>query len=106
LDCDGDLKPDVVFFGGTVPEQTLAAAWTLFDRGDVLLVVGSSLTVYSGFRFVRRAHESQRPVALVNLGPTRADELVQARVAGHAGEVLPALARALGVEFATVATAG
>ena len=106
LDCDGDLKPEVVFFGGTVPEHTLAAAWALFDRGDVLLVVGSSLTVYSGFRFVRRAHESHRPVALVNLGPTRADELVQAKVAGHAGEVLPALARALGVEPSAVAKAG
>jgi NAD+-dependent protein deacetylase sirtuin 4 len=97
LTCDGDLKPEVVFFGGTVPEVTLAAAWDLFERADVLLVVGSSLTVYSGFRFVRRACESNLPVAVVNLGPTRADELVQAKVAGHAGVVLPALARALGV---------
>ena len=106
LKCGGDLKPEVVFFGGTVSEPTLAAAWALFDRADVLLVVGSSLTVYSGFRFVRRAHESNRPVALVNLGPTRADALVQAKVAGQAGEVLPALARALGVESAAVARAG
>ena len=58
--CGGDLKPDVVFFGGTVSEPTLAAAWDLFDRGEVLLVVGSSLTVYSGFRFVRRASERKR----------------------------------------------
>jgi NAD-dependent SIR2 family protein deacetylase len=94
--CGGDLKPDVVFFGGTVPEPTLAAAWELFDAAEVLLVVGSSLTVYSGFRFVRRARERSLPVALVNVGPTRADEMVQAKVSGRAAEVLPRVARALG----------
>jgi NAD-dependent deacetylase sirtuin 4 len=93
--CGGDLKPNVVFFGGTVPEPTLAAAWELFDRAAALLVVGSSLTVYSGFRFVRRAHERGIPVAVVNVGPTRADDLVQARVCAPAGEILPQLAHAL-----------
>jgi NAD-dependent SIR2 family protein deacetylase len=94
--CGGDLKPDVVFFGGTVPEPTLAAAWELFDAAEVLLVVGSSLTVYSGFRFVRRARERGLPVAVVNLGPTRADEMVQAKVSARAAEILPRVARALG----------
>jgi NAD-dependent SIR2 family protein deacetylase len=94
--CGGVLKPDVVFFGGTVGEGTLAEAWTLLGGAGALLVVGSSLAVYSGFRFARRAHELGLPVALVNDGPTRADELAEVRVAGRAGEVLPRLAEALG----------
>ena len=90
--CGGALKPDVVFFGGNVPEAKLAAAWALFDRGEALLVVGSSLTVLSGFRFVRRARELGLPIAVINIGPTRADDLVQAKVAAGAAEVLPQLA--------------
>lgn len=95
--CGGDLKPEVVFFGGKVPDATVEAAWELFSEGEVLLVVGSSLTVYSGWRFVRRAHEQAIPVALVNLGPTRADEVAAAKVSAAAAELLPALATALGV---------
>ncbi len=95
--CGGALKPDVVFFGGTVAEPTLSAAWALLAAGAVLLVVGSSLTVYSGFRFVRRAHELAMPVAIVNLGPTRGDALAQVRVSAAAGEALPRLAAALNV---------
>lgn len=71
--CSGTLMPDVVFFGGSVPRVTLDAAWSLFDRAEVLLVVGSSLTVFSGYRFVRRAAERSVPVAIVNRGPTRGD---------------------------------
>jgi NAD-dependent SIR2 family protein deacetylase len=95
-DCGGVLKPDVVFFGGAVGESTLSAAWALLAAGAALLVVGSSLHVYSGFRFARRAHELGLPVALVNDGPTRADELAEVRLAGRAGEILPRLASALG----------
>jgi NAD-dependent SIR2 family protein deacetylase len=88
--CGGVLKPDVVFFGGNVVPATLAAAWRLFDEAEVLLVVGSSLAVYSGFRFVRRAHEVGLPIAIVNIGPTRADTLpVHTRVEARAGHVLP-----------------
>jgi NAD-dependent SIR2 family protein deacetylase len=93
--CGGVLKPDVVFFGGTVGESTLADAWALLAASDALLVVGSSLAVYSGFRFARRAHELGLPVALVNDGPTRADDLADVRLAARAGEVLPRLAQAL-----------
>jgi NAD-dependent SIR2 family protein deacetylase len=93
--CGGELKPGVVFFGGNVPEPTLAAAWELFAAGEVLLVVGSSLTVYSGFRFVRRARELDLPIGVINIGPTRADELVQAKISAPASEVLPRLARQL-----------
>jgi len=93
--CGGELKPDVVFFGGNVPERTLAAAWELFDQGQALLVVGSSLTVFSGLRFVRRAHELDLPIAVVNIGPTRADDLAHTKISAPASEVLAILEREL-----------
>jgi NAD+-dependent protein deacetylase sirtuin 4 len=93
--CGGILKPDVVFFGETVPAATVAAAWELFGEAEVLLVVGSSLTVYSGRRFVYRAEQDGVPIAIVNLGPTRADDVAAARVDGNLGVVLPRVAAAL-----------
>ena len=92
--CGGVLMPDVVFFGGSVPRATLDAAWALFDRAELLLVAGSSLTVFSGYRFVRRAAERGIPVAIVNLGPTRGDPHAQLRIDERCGIVLPQLARA------------
>jgi NAD-dependent SIR2 family protein deacetylase len=103
--CGGTLMPDVVFFGGSVPRPTLDAAWQLFDRAEVLLVVGSSLTVFSGFRFVRRAAERGVPVGILNRGPTRGDDYAQVRVDARAGVALPELARALGLPAATAAGA-
>jgi NAD-dependent deacetylase sirtuin 4 len=94
--CGGVMKPDVVLFGETVPREIVDAAWQLFDEADVLLVVGSSLAVYSGRRFVYRARDRDVPIAVVNLGPTRADDLAAARVEGRLGAVLPAVARELG----------
>jgi NAD+-dependent protein deacetylase sirtuin 4 len=93
--CGGMLMPDVVFFGGSVPRDTLDAAWAMFDRAEVLLVVGSSLTVFSGYRFVRRAAERGVPVAIVNRGPTRGDPHAQLRVDALASEAMVALQRAL-----------
>ena len=93
--CGGTLMPDVVFFGGSVPRATLDAAWSLFDRAEALLVVGSSLAVFSGYRFVRRAAEHGIPVAILNRGPTRGDELAAVRVDARAGAALTALAAAL-----------
>jgi NAD-dependent SIR2 family protein deacetylase len=93
--CGGTLMPDVVFFGGTVPRATLDAAWRLFDQAEVLLVVGSSLTVFSGYRFVRRAAERGVPVGILNRGPTRGDDYAQVRLDARAGIALPELARAL-----------
>jgi NAD-dependent SIR2 family protein deacetylase len=95
--CGGELKPDVVFFGGAVSERTLAAAWDLFDAAEALLIVGSSLAVWSGFRFVRRAQERTLPIAIVNVGPTRADDLAAVKVPGAAGTILPRLVERLGV---------
>jgi NAD-dependent deacetylase sirtuin 4 len=93
--CGGTLMPDVVFFGGSVPRATLDAAWQLFDQAEVLLVVGSSLAVFSGFRFVRRAAERGVSVAILNRGPTRGDDYAAIRVDARAGAALPALARVL-----------
>ena len=91
--CGGVLMPDVVFFGGSVPRATLDAAWALFDRAELLLVVGSSLAVFSGYRFVRRAAERGVPIAIINRGPTRGDEHATLRVDARCGLALPALAR-------------
>lgn len=93
--CEGVLMPDVVFFGGSVPRATLDAAWALFDRAELLLVIGSSLTVFSGYRFVRRAAERGVPVAILNRGPTRGDEHAQVRVDARAGEALTRLVQML-----------
>ena len=90
--CDGVLKPDVVFFGGNVARTTVAAAMDLVLAADALLVVGSSLEVYSGYRFVRHAAERGIPVVIVNRGPTRGDPLATCRIDAPAGIVLPALA--------------
>jgi len=74
--CGGVLKPDVVFFGENVPRDRVEAAFRHLDEADAVLVVGSSLMVYSGFRFVERAASQEKPVAAVNLGRTRADPLL------------------------------
>jgi NAD-dependent deacetylase sirtuin 4 len=93
--CGGVLMPDVVFFGGSVPRTTLDAAWALFDRAELLLVIGSSLTVFSGYRFVRRAAERDVPIAILNRGPTRGDEHAQLLIDARCGDALPRLVQAL-----------
>ena len=93
--CGGVLKPDVVFFGENVPKERVDEAWRLFGEAEVLLVVGSSLTVYSGRRFIYRAQQDGVPIGIINIGPTRADEMAQAKVEGHLGTVLPLLAESL-----------
>ena len=90
------LKPDVVFFGETVPGDRVARSFELVEGAGTLLVLGSSLTVMSGYRFVLRAAKLGIPVALVNQGPTRGDAHVRVRVDAPLGQVLPALARSLG----------
>jgi NAD-dependent SIR2 family protein deacetylase len=73
--CGGVLKPDVVFFGENVPRVRVDAAARHLEEADAMLIVGSSLMIYSGFRFVQRAASAGKPVAAVNLGRTRADGL-------------------------------
>lgn len=74
--CGGVLKPEVVFFGESVPAARVAESYAALDRADAMLVVGSSLMVYSGFRFARRAAERGIPLVAINLGRTRADALL------------------------------
>ncbi len=78
--CDGILKPDVVFFGETVPRETVTSAQDHLENADGMLIVGSSLMVYSGFRFVQMAARRGIPIAAVNLGRTRADDLLSLKV--------------------------
>jgi NAD-dependent SIR2 family protein deacetylase len=96
LRCHADLlKPDVVFFGESVPKARVTHCSALADAADALLVLGSSLSVYSGYRFVRRAIERGIPVAIVTRGRTRGDPEAAVRIDAPLGEVLPALAERL-----------
>lgn len=88
--CGGVLKPAVVFFGESVPPEKVAHAMRRVDEADAMLVVGSSLTVWSGYRFVKRAADRGLPIAIVNIGPTRADDLATLKVERTCGEVLAA----------------
>jgi len=89
--CDGVLKPDVVFFGETVPPDRVAACYAVLERASSLLILGSSLTVMSGHRFVLRAAKLGRPVAIVNQGVTRGDRYAAVTVDAPLGTVLPSL---------------
>jgi NAD-dependent SIR2 family protein deacetylase len=94
-DCGGLLKPSVVFFGESVPRERVEDALESVRNADAMLVAGSSLMVWSGYRFVRLAHERGLPVAIVNLGITRAEDFATVRVHGRCGDVLCALADAI-----------
>lgn len=87
--CGGTLMPNVVFFGDNVPPARTAIALEQMERADALLVVGSSLMVYSGFRFCRMAQAARKPMAAINLGRTRADELLDIKIEESAERVLP-----------------
>ena len=93
--CGGVLKPDAVFFGGTVPQQVVAKAAAELQCAEALLVVGSSLMVYSGFRFCRWAASQGKPIAVINQGRTRADELLSLKLTVPCDKLLPALASSL-----------
>jgi NAD-dependent deacetylase sirtuin 4 len=90
--CGGVLKPDVVFFGDGVPRARAKAALAAASGADVLLVAGSSLMVFSAFRLARAAKEAGATLVAVNVGPTRADELLDVKLELLAGEALMALA--------------
>lgn len=92
---DGIWKPDVVFFGDSVPRTTVEAAFDLLAESDALLIVGSSLMVFSGFRFAREAARQGQPIACLNLGRTRADALYALKVQASA-ESLVSLCEMLG----------
>ncbi len=91
VQCGGMLQPDVVFFGDGMPVERTRQALELMACADALLVVGSSLTVYSGFRFCRLAAETGKPIAAINLGKTRADAMLALKIEDAAERVLPAV---------------
>ena len=93
--CGGILKPDVVFFGENVPAPRVESALEAMARSDGMLVVGSSLMVYSGFRFARAAAREGLPLAAINLGHTRADDLLNVKANVSAQEGLAAIRHAL-----------
>jgi NAD-dependent SIR2 family protein deacetylase len=93
--CGGVLKPDVVFFGENVPPEKVEHCYGLVERSRALLVLGSSLTVMSGLRFVKRAAASGIPVGIVNQGVTRGDDLAALRVSAPLGRTLTGLVRGL-----------
>lgn len=93
--CDGLLKPDVVFFGENVPRPRVAAAHEALGRSDAMLVVGSSLMVYSGYRFARAAREAGLPLAILNRGVTRADDLATLKIQADCGQALAEAVAAL-----------
>lgn len=91
LHCGGTLKPDVVFFGDGVHSAVTLEAVARVEAADALLVVGSSLMVFSGFRFARMAAAAGKPIAAINLGITRADDLLTLKIDASAEDVLPML---------------
>jgi NAD-dependent SIR2 family protein deacetylase len=93
--CGGVLKPDVVFYGDSVPRERVADAYALVDQADALLVVGSSLMVFSAFRFCRHARARGIPLLAVNHGVTRADSWLAVKLEADCADVLPELAAAL-----------
>lgn len=90
--CAGMLKPDIVYFGDSVPKEVVAQAYRMVDGADALLVAGSSLTVFSGYRFVRHAAALGIPIAIINRGRTRGDDLATVKVDGGCSELLALLA--------------
>jgi len=88
--CGGLLKPDVVFFGESVPRHRVEAAMQQLDQAEAVLVVGSSLMVYSGYRFVKAAADAGKPIAAINIGRTRADGLLTLKVSEPCGPSLSA----------------
>lgn len=94
-DCAGILKPDVVFFGDNVPRDLVHSAIQAVEDASALLVVGSSLMVYSGYRFAERAHQLGKPLIAINQGVTRADELLTLKIDADCGATLEQLVRDL-----------
>ncbi|NUS27128.1 MAG: NAD-dependent protein deacetylase [Streptomyces sp.] len=106
LICDGVLKPDVVFFGETVPAARVEQCRQLVRDARSLLVLGSSLTVMSGLRFVRQAAQAAKPVIIINRDPTRGDPHALTRVALPLGAALTSVGEALNLNVGTEPTGG
>jgi NAD-dependent SIR2 family protein deacetylase len=99
--CGGLLKPDVVFFGERVPTERVQQAFAAVEVADAMLVVGSSLMVYSGYRFAHAAAQAGKPIAAVNLGRTRADDMLTLKISEPCADALSFLLGTAGREPAS-----
>lgn len=90
-ECKGILKPDIVFFGDNVPKERVHRVRKLVEESDALMVLGSSLSVFSGYRFVLQAHELKKPIAIINIGETRGDIHAHLKMHKKCGEVFSQL---------------
>ncbi|XP_029167584.1 NAD-dependent protein deacylase Sirt4 [Nylanderia fulva] len=86
--CGGILKPDIVFFGDNVPSNTVQSVKNNVEKSDALLILGTTLTTFSAYRIMLQAVDAKKPIAIVNIGKTRADEFVNLRVEGRCGDIL------------------
>lgn len=91
--CGGNLKPHIVFFGDNVPQTRIVEQTKKVCESDGLLVLGSSLIVFSGYRLVLQTEDCELPVAIVNIGPTRADSKAIIKISGKCGDIIPKLFR-------------
>lgn len=89
--CGGMLKPEIVFFGDNVPKQRAEKLANMVCNSDALLVLGSSLHVYSGYRILLHSHDMGIPVAVVNIGKVRGEEKIQLKISTKCGSVIPKL---------------
>lgn len=87
--CGGPLKPEITFFGDNVPKATVEFVHRKVRESDALLMAGTSLQVYSGYRFAAAAKDQHKPVAILNIGPTRADKLADLKIDAKCGDILP-----------------
>lgn len=91
LQCNGILKPEVVFFGDSVPKDTVSQLSEHLQQSSALLIIGSSVEVFSAFRYILQAKELNKPITILNIGKTRADHLAQQKWEAVSGMVLPRL---------------
>lgn len=93
--CEGPLKPDIVFFGDNVPKNRVEQVKKEVSRSDSVFVLGSTLTVYSSYRIILQAKEEQKSIAVLNIGPTRADDIVDLKISTKCGDILPELCNSI-----------
>ncbi|XP_050302038.1 NAD-dependent protein deacylase Sirt4 [Anthonomus grandis grandis] len=91
--CNGILKPHITFFGDNVPRATVDLVKEKMSESDSLLVLGSSLSVFSGYRIVLQALDESKNVCIINIGPTRADKLIKLKIEAKCGDILPKFKR-------------
>ncbi|XP_023943758.2 NAD-dependent protein deacylase Sirt4 [Bicyclus anynana] len=93
--CEGPLKPDIIFFGDNVPKERVEKVRNQVSASDAVFVLGSSLTVYSSYRIILQAKEENKQIAVLNIGPTRADDIVDLKISTKCGDILTDLTNSI-----------